>query len=84
VAVYLEGGEAGSDPSTIIDATALARGTGGIRILREGVISAAALREVIGDLLEPATRILAAPEILSAPEILGAPENVRAADSSEA
>lgn len=84
VAVYLEGGEAGSDPSTIIDATALARGTGGIRILREGVISAAALREVIGDLLEPATEILAAPEILGAPVVSAAPMNAGALDSGEA
>ena len=60
VAVYLNGGEVGSEPSTIIDATALARGIGGIRILREGVISAAALRDVVGDLLEPATEILGA------------------------
>jgi tRNA threonylcarbamoyl adenosine modification protein (Sua5/YciO/YrdC/YwlC family) len=64
VAVYLDGGEAGTEPSTIIDATGLARGTGGIRILREGVISAAQLRAIVGDILEPATEILGA----SAPE----------------
>jgi tRNA threonylcarbamoyl adenosine modification protein (Sua5/YciO/YrdC/YwlC family) len=64
VAVYLDGGEAGTEPSTIIDATGLARGTGGIRILREGVISAAQLRDIVGDILEPATEILGA----SAPE----------------
>lgn len=73
VAVYLDGGEVGSDPSTIIDATALARGTGGIRILREGVISAAQLRAVIGDLLEPATEILGAPQ-----ENLGTPPEDKA------
>ena len=60
VEVYLDGGVGGDEPSTIIDATGLARGTGGIRILREGIISAAQIREVVGDLLEPATEILEA------------------------
>ncbi|MEY4997840.1 MAG: hypothetical protein RLY59_1244 [Actinomycetota bacterium] len=56
VEVYLDGGEApGGAASTIVDATALSRGEGGIRILRDGVISAAALRKVIGDALEPST-----------------------------
>ena len=58
VAVFLDGGVGGDEPSTIIDATGLARGTGGIRILRQGIISAAQIREVVGDLLEPATEIL--------------------------
>ena len=54
--VYLDGGEATQGlASTIVDATALSRGTGGIRILRDGVISAAQLREVVGDTLEPVT-----------------------------
>ena len=73
VAVYLDGGEVGSDPSTIIDATPLARGTGGIRILREGVISAAQLRDVVGDLLEPATEILEAPTTATSPPVSHAP-----------
>lgn len=56
VEVYLDGGEADAGmASTIIDATPLSRGTGGIRILRDGVISAAQIRSVIGDLLEPST-----------------------------
>ena len=56
VEVYLDGGEATEGlASTIIDATALSRGTGGIRILRDGVISAAQLRELVGDKLEPST-----------------------------
>jgi L-threonylcarbamoyladenylate synthase len=56
VEVYLDGGEAtAGQASTIVDATGLSRGEGGIRILRDGVISAAQLREVIGDTLEPAT-----------------------------
>jgi len=58
VSVYLDGGEAGSaydrvegkdSSSTIVDATALASGAGGLRILRHGVISADQLREVVGD-----------------------------------
>lgn len=56
VEVYLDGGESTEGvASTIIDATALGRGEGGIRILRDGVISAAQIRKVIGDKLEPAT-----------------------------
>lgn len=56
VEVYLDGGEApNGSASTIVDATGLSRGEGGIRILREGVVTAAQLREVIGDTLEPAT-----------------------------
>ena len=56
VEVYLDGGEAtAGQASTIVDATSLSPGEGGIRILRDGVISASQLREVIGDTLEPAT-----------------------------
>ncbi|MFF1571995.1 L-threonylcarbamoyladenylate synthase [Leifsonia sp. NPDC058292] len=60
VAVYLDGGEAGAayervdgkdSSSTIVDATALAAGTGGLRILRHGVISEERIRAVVGDLL---------------------------------
>jgi tRNA A37 threonylcarbamoyladenosine synthetase subunit TsaC/SUA5/YrdC len=54
--VYLDGGEATEGmASTIIDATGLSRGSGGIRILRDGVVTAAQLREVVGDTLEPST-----------------------------
>lgn len=81
VAVYLNGGEVGSEPSTIIDATALARGTGGIRILREGVISAAALREVVGDLLEPATEILGTPSAASTAVPTAAPASSPASEA---
>ena len=56
VEVYLDGGEAAEGlASTIVDATALSRGNGGIRILRDGVVTAAQLRDVIGDTLEPST-----------------------------
>lgn len=56
VEVYLDGGKADAAmASTIIDATGLSRALGGIRVLRDGVIPAAQLREVVGDLLEPAT-----------------------------
>jgi len=60
ISVYLDGGEAGSayervegkdSSSTIVDATALAAGAGGLRILRQGVISFEQLREVVGDAL---------------------------------
>jgi len=71
ISVYLDGGEAGSDyervegkdsSSTIVDATALAAGVGGLRILRHGVISVDQLREVVGDALdEPTTAADAAP-----------------------
>jgi L-threonylcarbamoyladenylate synthase len=58
VSVYLDGGTAGTSytgasvtetSSTIVDATGLASGVGGLRILRHGVISDERLREVIGD-----------------------------------
>ncbi|GAB3806992.1 hypothetical protein GCM10028798_30700 [Humibacter antri] len=61
VHVYLDGGQVGGDyaetdvtetSSTIVDATALASGTGKIRILRHGVISDEQIREVVGDALE--------------------------------
>ncbi|WP_375399511.1 L-threonylcarbamoyladenylate synthase [uncultured Amnibacterium sp.] len=46
VKVYLDGGATpGPEPSTIVDATALADGTGPLRILRVGVISEAQLRD---------------------------------------
>ncbi|MGH1548133.1 L-threonylcarbamoyladenylate synthase [Leifsonia poae] len=60
ISVYLDGGEAGDgyqrvegkdSSSTIVDATALASGSGGLRILRHGVISVEQLREVVGDAL---------------------------------
>ncbi|MGN6428891.1 L-threonylcarbamoyladenylate synthase [uncultured Leifsonia sp.] len=60
ISVYLDGGEAGTgyervegkdSSSTIVDATALASGSGKLRILRHGVISADQLREVVGDAL---------------------------------
>jgi tRNA threonylcarbamoyl adenosine modification protein (Sua5/YciO/YrdC/YwlC family) len=58
VDVYLDAGDSPEGfASTIIDVTALSRGTGGVRILRDGVISAAQLRKVIGDKLEPSTTL---------------------------
>jgi L-threonylcarbamoyladenylate synthase len=59
VEVYLDGGTAtAGQASTIIDATPLQRGIGGVRILRDGVVSAAQLREVLGEDLEPSTEAL--------------------------
>jgi tRNA A37 threonylcarbamoyladenosine synthetase subunit TsaC/SUA5/YrdC len=63
VEVYLEGGEAGREydrvegrdsASTIVDATALAAGTGPLRILRHGVITEERIRAVVGDQLAAA------------------------------
>ncbi|MGN6198422.1 L-threonylcarbamoyladenylate synthase [Humibacter sp.] len=64
VQIYLDGGQVGGDyaesgvtetSSTIVDATALASGSGKIRILRHGVISDEQIREVVGDALETDT-----------------------------
>jgi L-threonylcarbamoyladenylate synthase len=49
VAVYLDAGPSGSVASTIVDATNLSRPGGRLRILREGIVSAAAIRTTIGD-----------------------------------
>ncbi len=55
VAVYLDGGPSATGvASTIVDATSLVGGEEPlVRVLREGAIDRAALREVLGDLLEP-------------------------------
>ena len=58
VEVYLDGGVATEGAaSTIIDATGLQRGTGGVRILRDGVVTAKQLRTILGDDLEPSTSV---------------------------
>jgi tRNA A37 threonylcarbamoyladenosine synthetase subunit TsaC/SUA5/YrdC len=49
VAVYLDAGESGTVASTIVDATRLAMPGGKLRIVREGIISAGAIRTTIGD-----------------------------------
>ncbi|GAA4180733.1 L-threonylcarbamoyladenylate synthase [Gryllotalpicola koreensis] len=70
IAVYLDAGLAGaaydgvaesgaSESSTIIDVTGLADGSG-VRILRQGVVSADELRAVIGDKLQTAEQVQAA------------------------
>lgn len=48
VAVYLDGGPGGSVPSTIVDATGLGAPEGKLRIVREGVIPAQEIRELLG------------------------------------
>ena len=55
VAVYLDGGPSATGvASTIIDATSLVDGAAPlVRVLRDGAVDRAALREVLGDLLEP-------------------------------
>jgi L-threonylcarbamoyladenylate synthase len=53
VAVYLDDGPSAQGvASTIVDATPLSRG-GLARVLRDGVVTRAELREVLGDRLEP-------------------------------
>jgi len=55
VAVYLDDGPSATGiSSTIVDATSLVGGTERVvRVLREGAVDRARLREVLGDLLEP-------------------------------
>jgi len=55
VAVYLDGGMVATGvASTIVDATGLVAAAGrAVRVLRDGAIERAQLREVLGDLLEP-------------------------------
>ncbi|QKJ19899.1 L-threonylcarbamoyladenylate synthase [Microbacterium hominis] len=55
VAVYLDAGPSRDGiSSTIVDATSLVGGeTPVVRVLREGAVDRARLREVLGDLLEP-------------------------------
>lgn len=71
VKVYLDGGATpGSEPSTIVDATALADGTGPLRILRVGVLSEARLRD-------------ASPEAFQVPVVEPAAEDVAAEPSAD-
>ncbi|AND16860.1 L-threonylcarbamoyladenylate synthase [Rathayibacter tritici] len=72
VDVYLDAGAAGSqysgrpagasESSTIVDATALSFEGGTLRILRQGVVSAERIREVVGDLLPDPQAQQSAPE----------------------
>lgn len=48
VAIYLDGGQTGELASTIVDATGLTTPEGKLRIVREGVIPAADIRELVG------------------------------------
>ncbi len=48
VAVYLDGGPAGTVPSTIVDATGLGLPEGKLRIVRQGAIAADDIRRVVG------------------------------------
>jgi L-threonylcarbamoyladenylate synthase len=49
VAIYLDDGPGGQVPSTIVDATGLLAPEGKLRIVREGVISSADIRALVGD-----------------------------------
>jgi tRNA threonylcarbamoyl adenosine modification protein (Sua5/YciO/YrdC/YwlC family) len=48
VSVYLDGGDGGAIPSTIVDATRLALPGGTLEIVRQGMITATAIRAVVG------------------------------------
>lgn len=48
VSVYLDDGEGGTVPSTIVDATGLLAPEGKLRIVREGAIPAEDIRELLG------------------------------------
>jgi L-threonylcarbamoyladenylate synthase len=48
VRVYLDAGQGGTTPSTIVDATSLRLPDGKLRIVREGVISAEQISEIVG------------------------------------
>lgn len=48
VSVFLDDGPGGSAPSTIVDATGLSTPGGKLRIVREGAISSADIRELVG------------------------------------
>ncbi|GAB3617832.1 L-threonylcarbamoyladenylate synthase [Okibacterium endophyticum] len=52
VSVYLDGGRSGGIASTIVDATGLSVPDGLITVLRDGAVSRAELRDVVGDLLD--------------------------------
>lgn len=93
VAVYLDGGEAGTEyeaigerpgdtSSTIVDATWLdADGSGVLRIVRAGVVSRERIVEVVGeDLVAPAATEVAA----SAPDPESAPAGADADDAAAA
>jgi tRNA threonylcarbamoyl adenosine modification protein (Sua5/YciO/YrdC/YwlC family) len=55
VAVYLDAGATpGAVPSTIVDAPALARGEGPLRILRAGALAESELRDLVPEAFEPA------------------------------
>lgn len=51
VAVIIDGGEAGGTASTIVDATALDKDAGAVRIVREGAVPRSALADILGDRL---------------------------------
>ena len=93
VAVYLDGGVAGSDyepigdrpgdtSSTIVDATKFATNGGRIVILRGGVISREAIAGVIGDALAPIGFVAEEPELEPEPEPEPEPVEPRPADTA--
>lgn len=49
IALYLDGGPGGTVASTIVDATALDRPDGRLRIVREGAIPSSDIRSIVGE-----------------------------------
>ena len=68
VGVFLDGGPAGGEPSTIVDATPLTRGEPA-RIVRQGALSRELIEEVLGDKLAAVD----APNAIPEPEPVAAP-----------
>lgn len=95
VAVYLDGGEAGTEyepigeragdtSSTIVDATGLAAdGSGELRIVRTGVVSRERIVEVVGEeLVAPADRLIAPAATDGATGVIDAEAAQAAADAA--
>ncbi|NQX11403.1 threonylcarbamoyl-AMP synthase [Microbacteriaceae bacterium VKM Ac-2855] len=91
VEVYLDGGAVGyadreptaSESSTIVDATTLSFPGGWLRIVRQGVVSEAQLREVVGELLgQPAVPVADDTSAADAPAADASAADAPAADAS--
>ena len=70
--VFLDGGPAGGEPSTIVDATPLTRGEPA-RIVRQGALSRELIEEVLGDKLAPVDAPAAEPAVEAEPATVPEP-----------
>lgn len=73
VGVFLDGGPAGGEPSTIVDATPLTRGEPA-RVVRQGALSRELIEEVLGDKLAALDAPPANPEPVAVVEPVAAAE----------